>query len=104
MCGRKLRIVWIKPAQKGLKLCFTCKASHAQDPARMILAQLACINRTAITKHGMPILGMNSTLLGVQVQHACQDHRGWAEHHNLANTTLYSLQSIANATWRGKAE
>ena len=33
-CRRKLRIVWIKPAQKGLKLCYTCKASHARDPAQ----------------------------------------------------------------------
>ena len=33
-CGRKLRVVWIKPAQKGLKLCYTCKASHAQNPAQ----------------------------------------------------------------------
>ena len=32
--GCKLRIVWIQPAQKGLKLSFTCKASHAQSCAK----------------------------------------------------------------------
>ncbi len=29
--GHILTIVWVKPAQKGLKLCFTCKASHVQN-------------------------------------------------------------------------
>lgn len=89
-CGCISRIVGINPAQKGLKLCFTCKASHAQDPAQteqipsesstrcawtvpkdvllqdMVLAQLACTDRTAITKCRTPVLGIKSTPLGVQ--------------------------------------
>ena len=28
-CRCKFRIIWIKPAQEGLELCFTCKTSHA---------------------------------------------------------------------------
>ncbi|DBA86105.1 TPA: hypothetical protein ACH3X1_005624 [Trebouxia sp. C0004] len=33
-CGRILTIVWVNPAQKGLKLCFICKVSHAQNAAQ----------------------------------------------------------------------
>ena len=39
----------------------------------------------------------------MQVQHSYHDHYDCAEHHDLANTTLYSLQSIANATVTGAA-
>lgn len=72
-CRRKLRIVWIKPAQKGLKLCYIRKASHAQDPAQskyrgatvpiyvllqhLLLAHLACTNRTAMMKSTISVLG-----------------------------------------------
>ncbi len=70
-CGCKLRIVWIKPAQKGLKLCYTCKASHAQDPAQsrycwtvpqdvllqdLALAHLAYTRRTAMMKSTISLL------------------------------------------------
>ena len=39
----------------------------------------------------------------MQVQDSCHNLYDCAEHHNLVNTTLYSLQSIANATVSGRA-
>ena len=40
----------------------------------------------------------------VQVQHSCQNCYGWVEHHKLANTSLDSLQILANPTVRGTAD
>ena len=36
--------------------------------------------------------------------HSCQNYYGWMEHDKLANTSLDSLQSIANPTVRGTAD
>ena len=70
-CGCKLRVVWIQPVQKGVKLCFTCKVSHAQDPAQskycwpvpqdvllqdLVLAHVGCTNRTAMMRSTISVL------------------------------------------------
>ena len=114
---RKLRIVWVKPAQKGLKLCFTCKASHAQDPAQTDQLPLDSSTRCASAKcvtcsvgahkwnsndrmqEVSPGIKLTSMWVQseVQVQHSYHSCYGCAEHHNLANITLYS-QSTAHAT------
>ena len=47
-CGCKLGIVRVKPAQKGLKLCLTCKASHAQNSAE----QIPLVNSTNLVSNG----------------------------------------------------
>jgi len=76
--GRILTIVWVKPAQKGLKLCFTCKASHAQNSAQSkylwsvpqdlqlaVVAWLAYTNGTAMVELYFFILRIRSASLRV---------------------------------------
>ena len=58
-CGCISRIVGIKAAQKGLKLFFTCKASHAQDPAHREQTPLNSSTRWASARCGARSIGMH---------------------------------------------
>ena len=76
--GGILTMVWVKPAQKGLKLCFTCKASHVQNSAQSkylwsvpqdlqlaVVAWMAYTNGTAMFELYFFILRIRSASLRV---------------------------------------
>jgi len=66
-------------------------------------AQTIVITKSTISSGQSHITGGAVSENEMQIQISCHGYYDCAGHHNLANTTHYSLQSIANATVSGRA-